>query len=118
WEPHRAAFNRQQFENLAQQHEVNLIVLVPWTSALKNIGKMRARCINKVNIRYLPYFYVPRIGRRLYSASALFSLLPGIFTLIKRRPDCLLLSWAYPDAVAGVVLSRILKIPAVIKVHG
>src|SRR5690606_25678478 len=34
------------------------------------------------------------------------------------QPQCLLCSWAFPDAVAGTLLARLLKVPALIKVHG
>src|SRR5690606_11600528 len=32
--------------------------------------------------------------------------------------DCLLVSWAFPDAVACVLLARMLRLPLFIKVHG
>lgn len=46
------------------------------------------------------------------------SLLPERNRIRDFSPDCLLLSWAYPDAVAGTMLARLLGLPAIIKIHG
>jgi glycosyltransferase involved in cell wall biosynthesis len=118
WEPNRAAFNRQQFEKLAEISNVKIIVLVPWTSAAKNIGKLEKHKKNNVEIDYCAYLYPPKIGRSLYPLFIFLSLLAHYREIKKFVPDCMLLSWAFPDAVAGTLLAKFLKIPTVIKVHG
>lgn len=118
WAPNRAAFNRQQFENLAKSCEVRIIVIIPWLERLKNRGKAVARINNRIAIDYIWYLYLPKVARFLYPASLMLTLIFKIWSIRKFQPDVLLLSWAYPDAVAGTILSRILGKPAVIKIHG
>src|SRR5688572_17020693 len=118
WEPNRAAFNRQQFEKLAEISNVKVIVLVPWTSALGNFTKLKTTTINNVAIEYCVYLYPPKIGRSVYSLFIFFSLLSHFRRIKKFKADCMLLSWAFPDAIAGGLLARIFGIPTIIKVHG
>ncbi|PCJ27284.1 MAG: sugar ABC transporter permease [SAR86 cluster bacterium] len=118
WEPNRAAFNRQQFEWLARKCEVRIIVIVSFLDRIKNFGKSVPSIKNGVSISYLWYFYVPKFARFSYTASLLLSMIFKIPQIVKYKPDCLILSWAYPDAVSGIILSKMLNIPAVIKVHG
>lgn len=118
WEPNRAAFNRQQFEKLAEISSVKLIVLVPWTSAFKNLSTLKATTVNNVEVDYCVYLYPPKVGRSLYPLFILLSLLTRSWSIKKFKPDCIFSSWAFPDAVAGGLLAKWLKIPTVIKVHG
>ena len=118
WEPNRAAFNRQQFEKLAELSNVKIIVLVPWTSAAKNIGRLNKHKKNNVEIDYCAYLYPPKVGRFLYPLFIFLSLLTHYWKIKKFNPDCMLLSWAFPDAVAGTLLAKVFKIPTIIKVHG
>jgi glycosyltransferase involved in cell wall biosynthesis len=118
WEPNRAAFNRQQFEKLAEISHVKVIVLVPWTSAAKNLAKLKTHKKNNVEIDYCAYPYPPKIGRSLYPLFIFLSLLTHYWKVKKFNPDCMLLSWAFPDAVAGTLLAKLFKVSTVIKVHG
>ncbi|MES2625856.1 MAG: glycosyltransferase [Pseudomonadota bacterium] len=118
WEPNRAVFNRQQFEKLAEISKVKVIVLVPWTSALKNRGQLQKTIKNDVEIDYCVYPYPPKVGRSLYPLFIFLSLLAHYFKIKKFRPDYMLLSWAFPDAVAGSLLAKLLNIPTIIKAHG
>ena len=118
WEPNRAIFNKQQFEKLAEIANVKVIVLVPWTSAVKNICKLKTRVNNGVEITYCVYLYPPKFGRSFYPVFIFLSLLTHLWQIKKFRPDSMLLSWAFPDAIAGSLLARLLKVPTLIKVHG
>ena len=118
WEPNRAAFNRQQFEHLAEIANVRIIVLVPWTSALRHLAELKTKTIKNVEVDYCIYLYTPKFGRSLYSLFIFLSLLPRFLTIQRFRPDCMLLSWAFPDAIAGTLLAKLLKVPTVIKTHG
>ena len=63
WEPNRATFNRQQFAQLDDEFNKSIIVPVAfaeWFSHRKEIKQTE-------NLRYVPYFYLPKIGRRFYS---------------------------------------------------
>ncbi len=118
WEPNRAIFNRQQFEKLAEIADVKVIVLVPWTSALKKRGLLKQEIKNNVEVDYCVYAYPPKIGRALYPLFIFLSLLAHVWEIKKFKPDYMLLSWAFPDAVAGTMLAKLLKIPSIVKVHG
>ncbi len=116
--PHRAAYNRQQFQRLAEKHNVTVLVAVGFLEWIRNIGKFKIRQLKQLNIRYFPFFYVPRIAVFMHSFYLFCSLIPQIPFVYRTRPDVLLASWGFPDAVASLVWCRILGIPAVIKVHG
>lgn len=118
WEPNRAIFNKQQFAKLAEISNVKIIVLVPWTSAVKNFAELKNKRQNKVEINYCVYPYPPKIGRSLYPLFIFLSLLTHYWKIKLFRPDCMLLSWAFPDAIAGTMLAKLLNIPTIIKVHG
>jgi glycosyltransferase involved in cell wall biosynthesis len=46
------------------------------------------------------------------------SLLAHFWKIKEFRADCMLLSWAFPDAIAGGLLAGLFGIPTIIKVHG
>jgi glycosyltransferase involved in cell wall biosynthesis len=117
WDPLRSPFNRQQFERLGQQHDVDVITAVDFR---ERFGRRRAAFrTDHVNTDHFVFFYPPVIGRSLHAAFWLFSLLSQKLRRLRRTPyDCLLLSWGYPDAVAASWVARHLDTPYVIKVHG
>ena len=119
WNPTRAVFNYQQFKYLAVQYRLKILVLVPWLEYIKN-KDLRNEPVPSIDapVEYASYFYIPKFGRIFYSLFLFPTLLVRYYRIKKEKPDCLLLSWAYPDAVAGIVLSRMLRIPAIIKAHG
>lgn len=118
WEPNRAVFNRQQFEKLAEISNVKVIVLVPWTSVIRKSASLKTTTINNIEIDYCVYFYIPKIGRSIYPLFILLSLLGRFWKIRKFKADCMLLSWAFPDAIAGSLFAKLLGTPTVIKVHG
>jgi glycosyltransferase involved in cell wall biosynthesis len=115
WEPNRATFNRQQFDQL--DGEFNKKVLVPiafteWFSHKKEIKQTE-------NLRYVPYFYLPKVGRRFYSVFMFLSiLLHSGWWLIRKKPKTIFASWAFPEAVAASWLSKLLGSRFFFKVHG
>ena len=117
WDPLRGAFNRQQFERLAQHHDVDVLTAVSFTERGGGIkGKVD---VKGMQTDYFTFFYPPRIGRASYALCWLLSLLwQRGRQLRKANYDCVLASWAYPDAVAAGWLAHRLRIPYVVKVHG
>ena len=115
WEPNRATFNRQQFAQL--DNEFNKSVLVPiafseWFAHRKKIKQTE-------NLRYVPYFYLPKIGRRFYSAFMFLSILMHSgWWLANKKPKIILASWAFPEAVAASWLSKLFSCRFFFKVHG
>jgi glycosyltransferase involved in cell wall biosynthesis len=70
-------------------------------------------------MRYVPYFYIPKIGRRFYSVFLFLSILihSGLW-LKRKRNHILIASWAFPEAVATSWLSKIYNTKFFFKVHG
>ncbi|MEP6898311.1 MAG: glycosyltransferase family 4 protein, partial [Rhodanobacter sp.] len=117
WDPLRGAFNRQQFERLGQRHDVEVLTAVDFRERL---GGVRGE-VNVPNLRtdHFVFVYPPRFGRSLHPLTWAVSLLLQRWKKLRSSGyDVLLLSWAYPDAVAAGWLARRLGIPYVVKVHG
>lgn len=119
WVPNQASFNRQQFQYLSRHCPVRITVLIPWLERFKH-RNVTLIPITEGNLQlsYRSYFYVPGFARWSYAATMLFSLLLERKNIRNFSPDCLLLSWAYPDGVAGTMLAKLLGLPVVIKIHG
>jgi glycosyltransferase involved in cell wall biosynthesis len=117
WDPLRGAFNRQQFERLGQHHDVDVLTAVDFRERLGGVkGEVK---VNGLLTDHFTFFYPPRIGRSLHALCWLLSLLLQRGRQLRTAGyDCLLASWAYPDAVAVGWLARRLGIPYVVKVHG
>ena len=117
WDPLRGTFNRQQFERLGQHHQVEVLTAVDFRDRLRGVrGDAK---VTGLHADHFVFVYPPRIGRSLHAVCWLLSLLwQRGRSLREAHYDCLLASWAYPDAVAAGWLARRLGIPYVVKVHG
>ncbi|MEP7041499.1 MAG: glycosyltransferase family 4 protein [Dokdonella sp.] len=117
WDPRRASFNRQQFERLGHEHDVDVLVAVDFRDRWR--GRRGDPAVRNLHVGYFTFFYPPRFGRSVHAFCWLLSLLlQQGWRLRRARYDCLLASWAYPDAVAVSWLARWLKLPYAVKVHG
>lgn len=115
WEPNRATFNRQQFEAIADNYELTFLIPVAFIEWFKN----RKHIVQTENLRYFPYFFTPKAGRRFYAIFMFISMLiHSGFWLKKNKPQKILASWAFPDAVAAHWLSRLFSCKFFFKVHG
>lgn len=115
WEPNRATFNRQQFTQL--DDEFNRHTLVP--VAFSQWFKYRKTIKQSDDLRFVPYFYLPKVGRRFYSVFLFISILLHSGAWIKKiKPDIIFASWAFPEAVAASWLSILFKCHFYFKVHG
>jgi glycosyltransferase involved in cell wall biosynthesis len=117
WDPLRGAFNRQQFERLGQRHDVDVLTAVDFRERWRGVrGEVK---VQGLNTDHFVFVYPPRIGRSLHAFCWLLSLLwQRGRQLRSAHYDCVLASWAYPDAAAAGWLARRLRIPYVVKVHG
>jgi len=116
WDPLRASFNKQQFERLSEHYTINMVVPVPWYIFFR---KKTSTSVSTLNTKYIPFFYIPGLLRFLNPIFLLISLIIGLFPykgLIKS--DLFLLSWAYPDAVAGTILAKLFNKKTIVKIHG
>ena len=119
WDPHRGAFNRQQFERLGRLHQVEVIAAVPFADRLRGSGERKPLALPGLRLRSFVFVYLPRIGRSLHALFWGASLLVQQgWHLLRGRYDCVLASWACPDAVAAGWLARRMDWPYVVKVHG
>lgn len=116
WQPTRATFNYQQFSLLAEHYDVAIVVPVAfpdWIKHRRNIDN------NDANLKIIPYFYLPKFGRRFYSLFMYWSL--KLFAgkwLKQQKPNKILASWAFPDAVAAAKIAKQLRASFFLKVHG
>ncbi len=119
-----AAFNRQQFRALAQQHELRVVAPIPWQEALRDRMTRRTAPRHYANgdgiqVDHPIYYYLPRVRPHRYGERYLRSIRPTVDRLLKEfRPDVLLTCWAHPDGWATVELARQAGLPAVVKVIG
>lgn len=129
-EPLSAPFNRQQFAALAARPGVEIAdvlatipyypgagLLARWSSAGR-LGEVPAReVIDGLPVRHPRTLFVPRAGHGTWGPLYVASLVP-LVPRYRGKVDVVLASWAYPDGFAGVVLARMLGVPAVVKLHG
>lgn len=123
WDPTRAMFNQQQFDRLAERVRLSVIVPVSWVTVLRkpraywNARRDAAQRWRYVD--YVIYWHLPGFARSLNAVFFLVSLLvQRLRKLLFHRWDCLIGSWAYPDAVAVSALGRVTGTPVIAKVHG
>jgi len=116
WQPTRAMFNYQQFGHLEAKAEVYYLIPV----AIPDWWKHRKQLDNvEKNIKYVPYIYIPKFGRRFYGKLMQWSLSILASSWIKSiSPTKILASWAYPDAVAAVEIAKKFNTEFYLKVHG
>jgi glycosyltransferase involved in cell wall biosynthesis len=115
WEPNRATFNRQQFAQLDDDFTKSVLIPIAfadWISHRKELKQTE-------NLRFVPYFYLPKFGRRFYSAMMFASIMlhSGLW-LMRKKPKKILASWAFPDAVAASWISKLFDCDFYFKVHG
>jgi glycosyltransferase involved in cell wall biosynthesis len=126
-DPSFAPFNRQQFAALARRCDVEVLATIPWfpgagffprwSVAGRWASVPRAEQIDGVPVAHPRYVHLPRIGRGAAGALYAATLAPQALRRLGRF-DVLLGSWAFPDGVGAVALAGLLRVPAVIKVHG
>lgn len=118
WDPHRASFNRQQFERLARLHELEVMVAIDFRERWRGPSGPAPEP-GRLRTSDFTFWYPPRIGRSLHGLAWYASLqLQHRARLRRGRYDLLLASWGYPDAVGTARLARRLGLPYVVKVHG
>lgn len=117
WEPNRATFNKQQFDRLAKNNDVKILVPVAWTEYVRNKAALRTSAESKV--KYVCYWYTPKLFQSLFGLFMFWSIWLGTKSWIKQEKlDCVLGSWAHPDGFAAAEIAKRLNIPYFIKVHG
>src|SRR5687768_14401834 len=116
--PHVGVFNRVQFQGLSQRYRISLLVPVPLHEWLLDRKRLAPHRDGEIDVRYVGWVFPPKVGRLLYPACFGLSLLPELSRLRALEPECLLVSWGYPDAVGAAALNRAVGLPLIIKAHG
>lgn len=128
YQPHRAAFNRQQLAALAAEHEVQVIAPIAWTGewlarrhpgAAPDLLVERRRVCDGMIVHHPRFAFTPRILHGQHGRFFVRSV-RGVFEAVVRslRPDVVLGCWAYPDGWAALRLGREAGLPVAIKVQG
>jgi glycosyltransferase involved in cell wall biosynthesis len=126
YQPHRAAFNRQHLQALAELHPVQVIAPVAWTDELAarrragvQLPRDRRTVCDGIRVEHPRYLFPPRVLRRWYGQFFGWSVRPAFQRALKEfRPEIVYSLWAYPDGWAAVELGRRAGLPVVVKVHG
>lgn len=116
--PHLAAFNRQQFGELARLCRLSLVAPVPFTQAFgpPAEGNHPAPAFP---VSHPAYWYVPRLRRDWHGRAFLLSVWPALRrAAASGRFDVLLATWLFPDGWAAASMAQRLGLPLVIKLHG
>jgi len=118
WDPLRASFNRQQFDRLAEHHDLEVLVAVDFRERRRG-PRGEPPALAHARASDFTFWYPPGVGRSLHGLAWYASLLARHGArLARERYDVLLASWGYPDAVGTALLARRLGLPYVVKVHG
>ena len=119
-QPSVSPFNKIQFSALGRRRDVSILVLVSWIVWLKSFIRRKKSGDNPpyCNLRHAPYFYLPKLATALHSATLFVSLLPHVLWCRRVSPEVVIVSWAFPDAVAVALWCRLFNKPFMIKVHG
>lgn len=118
WAPHRASFNKQQFDLLAEQLPMRIMVLVPWREWLSKSKHYRKACQATESLCYVPFFQLPGFGRSLTPWFQRFAIARHSKWIQQQPPTHILASWAFPDAVACLMFAKNKPIEVVVKTHG
>lgn len=115
WDPNRATFNLQQFKRLSGIYELYVLVPIAWPDWARN----RKKILQHNNVKYIPYFYTPKLLRYFYGAFMFSSIaMFGNKWIDSIGPDYVLASWAFPEGVAAALHAKLKKTPFFLKVHG
>src|SRR5262245_29615476 len=119
-EPNRGCFNLQQFQALTSYSEVRVIAPIawrPWVDGGRRQVPYEAEW-EGIPVTYPLYFFTPRVGRTAYALWMYCSVRNSVMRVVQEyRPDVMLATWAYPNAVVAAALARSLGLPWVAKVH-
>ena len=117
-------YNKQQLYQLKKKYyKIFVIAPIPWIEYfrkkyfLQNFKKHEED--NNIEIYHPIYYFTPRILRFLYGLFFFLSIFNLSKRIIKQNQVKLIYgTWLYPDGFSAYLLSRIYKLPVVLKAHG
>jgi glycosyltransferase involved in cell wall biosynthesis len=118
WAPHRASFNKQQFDLLAEEVPLRVMVLVPWREWLRHSKNYHHQCQVTKHLCYAPYFQLPGFGRSLTPWFQRLAIAQKKQWIEQSPPSHIVASWAFPDAVACLMYAKDKPMEVMVKAHG
>jgi len=123
-DPGHAPFNRQQFAELSQRVQLEVMAIVPWRFG-RALGRAKTHEIplherlDGVAVHHPRFVTLPGLAPLNVGLMGA-SLLPQIIKrrLQGRRYDVILGAYAFPDGCAAITLAKALRVPVVVKCHG
>jgi len=116
-DPGRATFNYQQFRELSKYHDIEVLVPVSWIDYVHS--KRDKKFDPGMKYKIIPFFNIPGFARILNPFFIFISLILFLFPYSSVfKANAFILSWAYPDAVAGSMLAMVFNKKTICKVHG
>lgn len=117
--PFRASFNRAQFSRLSKVYKIDIFIPVKLKEFYHLlVKKTETPAVNNIEIKSVLFLYIPKILRSLQPLFLLIPFLMNSISLRKKKYNCVIGSWAFPDGVVAALLSKLFKLPVIIKVHG
>jgi glycosyltransferase involved in cell wall biosynthesis len=128
-EPVRAVFLPQLTAKLKQYFDVDVFSPLPWLPKLRLFRKFTRwykfsqvpyqAQMNGQLVIYPKYLVIPKVLGFLQSVTLFLSLYKKVCKMHREKKIDLINShWVFPDGIAAVWISRILKIPVVVSAHG
>ncbi|MDP4536382.1 glycosyltransferase [Alkalimonas collagenimarina] len=118
WAPHRASFNKQQFDLLAEHVSLRIMVLVPWREWLQHKKDYSKSSQATQQLCYVPYFQLPGFGRSLTPWFQRFAIARSKKWIEQSPPSHIIASWAFPDAIACLMYAKNKPVEVLVKTHG
>jgi glycosyltransferase involved in cell wall biosynthesis len=120
-QPHRATFNRHQFQLLNQDHPLHVIAPVAWTERrrfAKTAIPFRTT-LDGITVDHPTYYFTPRVGRRYYGPMMRRSIRNAFHrAIVEFQTEIVFAPWIYPDGWAAWHLAREQRLPVVLQAHG
>jgi len=123
--PVTGTYNLQLCQALAQQHEVRVWGLLPWTHTIRAAS---ARQINqqqwadqtqRLQVEHPVYFYPPGCLRNHYGWMMWASVRRRLGRLLTTfTPDCVVSYWAHPDGELGLRIAERVGVPSAVIIGG
>lgn len=125
----RGIYVKRELDEISKICACRIVVPIPFYKKIMSLfirrnnqreGYKGRAIVNKNRGIYFPALWViPVVGRSLNGFLYFFSILRSVYRIKKDfSPDLILCFWLYPDGFAAVLLSKVLRLPVVIKALG
>ena len=90
-----ATYNREQFRELAKEHDVRIVAPVPWTERLRDLlahkSGPHSYVQDQIPVNHPTYYFSPKIAEQAWGQFFLWSVRREVQSIIREfKPDVLL----------------------------